>query len=118
MKSRTAEFVHAGDVRQPRDVQRAGAGDQELSDVLVARFGENVTAVFAVIRVRTAHLLTESDVAAQPVLFGDVLEVVQDLWLRGKQLAPGGLRLEGERVQVRRDVARPTGGAGVAPCAP
>jgi hypothetical protein len=94
MESGAAEFVHAVDVGRPRDVQRAGAGDQKLSDVLVPRFGKDVPAVFAVIPVRTAYLLTESDVAAQPVLFGDVLEVVQDLWLRGEQLAPGGLRLE------------------------
>ena len=64
MESGAAEFVHALDVGRPRDVQRTGAGDQKLSDVLVSRLGENVPAVFAVIPVRTAYLLTESDVAA------------------------------------------------------
>ena len=35
MESGTAEFVHAFDVGHVRDVQRARARDQELSDVLV-----------------------------------------------------------------------------------
>ena len=103
------------DVRHARDMQRAGTRDQELGDVLLPRLGEHMPAVLAVVPVRAAHLLAEPDVAAQAVLFGDTPEVVQDLRLRREQLAPGGFRLEGERVEVRRHVACATGVAVVPP---
>ena len=64
---------------------------------------------------RAVDVRVEADVAAQPVLVGDALEVVLDLRLERPHVRPVGLRLERERVHVRRDVA---GAAGIGVVAP
>ena len=115
MESGTTEFVATFDVGQGRDVQRARARDQELPDEFAAVFGEDVPALLAVVPVGPVDVRIELDVPAQPVFLGDPLEVVPDLGLVGERVAPVGLGLEGERVQVRRDVA---GAAGITVVAP
>ena len=67
--------------RAARNVQRAGTRDQELRDVLLPGVGEHVPAVLGVVPVRAVDVRVEPDVAAQTVLVGDALEVVQDLRL-------------------------------------
>ena len=105
-KAAPAEFVLALDIGNQRDVQCTRAGDQELCDVLLPIGGEHVPAVFGVVPVGAIDERVEPDVAAQPVLLGDALEVVPDLGLRREQRAPCRFRLERERVQVRRHVTR------------
>ena len=104
------EFVDARDVGDQRDVQRARPRDEELGDVLLAVGGEHVPPHLGVVPVRAVDERVEADVPAQAVLLGDALEVVEDLRLQGPHVGPVGLRLEGEGIHVRRDVA---GAAGV-----
>ena len=81
MESGAREFVEPVDVGDQRDVQRAGARDEELGDVLPPVVGEHVPAILGVVPVRAVDVGVEPDVAAQTVLVGDALEVVQDLRL-------------------------------------
>ncbi len=53
--------------------------------------GEDVPAVLVVVPVGAVDQRAEPDVAAQPVLLGDALEVVEDLRLEGPHVRPVGL---------------------------
>ena len=55
---------------------------------------------------RAGDLGVEADVRPQAVLVRAVIEVREDLGLRAEAPRPARVRLEGERVEVRRDVAR------------
>lgn len=115
MESGAAEFVQPVEVRNQRDVQPAGTGDEELGHVFRTVGGEYVPAQFVVVPYRAVHMRAEVDVAPQPVLAGDTQQIVLDLRLERPHVRPVGLRLEGERVHVRRDVAGTPGVGVVAP---
>jgi len=64
------------------------------------------------------YFCTKPHPATHIVFVGAVIEVVQNLWLGSKHMAPAGVGLERERIQVGGHVAGGTGVAVVAPHAP
>jgi len=70
-------FVHAGRCRASRDVQRAGAGDQKLSDPM-SPIRENVASGIRCHTVRTAYLLPNRMCSGAAYFRVTSLEVVQD----------------------------------------
>jgi hypothetical protein len=65
-----------------RQVQRAGAEDEEAGTPGRAAAGVHRPGAVLLVPRRAGHLLAEADVAAQVVVVGEPLEVVADLRLR------------------------------------
>jgi hypothetical protein len=114
VEHRALEVAEPLEIGDRRDVQAAGAGNQELRNVFLAVAREGVPTHFTVVPVCAIHMGVEPDVAPQTVLGGHALQVILDLRLKRPHVGPVGLGLEGERVHVRRDVAC-TAGIGVVP---
>jgi hypothetical protein len=88
--------------------QRTRRVDDDLRRPRPAR-GLDAPALALVVPRRRGQLVAEADVRAQVVAVGEVAQVVPDLRLARVRARPGRVGREGERVQVRRDVALAAG---------
>src|SRR5205814_10564250 len=93
---------------------RAGSGDEDSGRERAAGRVEQPQLGVLVPR-RGGHLVAEEQVRADAVLDGAAAQVVLDLGLAREGPAPPWVRREGERVEVRGDVALAAGIGVVAP---
>jgi len=91
VKRGAREGVEAGKVRIFGLAERAARVDEEVGGEGALR-GLDLPAAGRFVPARLGHLVTEADVAANPVLLRAALEVAEDLRLRGKAALPRRLR--------------------------
>src|SRR5439155_18328544 len=109
------EALEAGQARDRRAAELAGRGDDDVGLDRLARGGLQPPAPGVLVERRLGDVRAEAQVVVQAVLGDAVLEVREDLLARGEPPGPVALGLEGERVQVRGDVAGEAGVRVVAP---
>jgi hypothetical protein len=97
------EAFEARDVGNIGRGQAADGGDEELRNVLLACLRAHAPPVRRRIVMRRSHAGVEADAALKVEALGDVVQIAQDLRLRGIALRPLPLlrQLIGERVAVR-----------------
>ncbi len=91
-------------------VQLAGGHDDRLGLVGLPAGGLDAPAALGVREAAGGHLRAGQHQAVDPEVAGDLVEIAEDVGLRGAQPRPVAPLREGERVEVRGDVA---GGARV-----
>ena len=108
VEDRPGELVQAGDRRHLRDRELAACGDQ---DVRLGRPGAGLErpALPILVPFSSQDLDAGADRVEHTVAAGHVLDVLLDLRLRRVAARPARVRLEGELVQVRGNIACRTG---------
>src|SRR5581483_602158 len=109
VEHRPLEAVEARQRRDPGIGQRAGARDED-GGLELAPGGLDPPAAAVLVPGGAVHLVVEPEVGRDAEVAGHPLQVGLDLRLGRERAAPAGVRGEGERVEVGRDVA---GGAGI-----
>ena len=104
VEHRAGELVDPGQVGDGRVAERAGGTDQDPGAV-VAAGGAQQPALALVVPPRLVHLVAQPQPRAYPEAVDAAAQVVPDLRLAGERVRPAGVGGEGERVEVRRDVA-------------
>jgi hypothetical protein len=113
VEHRAGELGEALDVGDRRLAERPGGRDEDVRGV-VAPLRPDPPEVPLVVPARGRDGAVQADVRPEPEVVRERADVALDLWLRRVGAAPLGVRGEGERVEVRRDVAL-AAGIGVGP---
>jgi hypothetical protein len=105
VKQRALEAAQSGDLGIGRPAQPAGRAGDDVELGALAALQRQRPSAGRVIEARGFHAAVETDVRAQRVFVGAVLEVRADLFLLGEHARPARVLLERERVHVRLHVA-------------
>ncbi len=99
------EVLDAGDGRQRRPAELAGAADQELRGQPLAALQLHPPALAGFVPRGRGDFAVEAHMAQQVVAARAMAQVIEDLRLRREHAAPARVGLEGERIQVRGHIA-------------
>jgi hypothetical protein len=105
VEERALEGVEALDLGPDRLVEHPDRADDDVRDLAGARLEDQGPARRRLVPFGPADAVAETDMRQQAVLRGDPAQVVENLGLGRIGLRPVGLRLEGEGVERRLDVA-------------
>ena len=117
MKGGAHEALDARDMWNQWTAELTRAADERTSRIAIARLRIDAPAAFGLIPGRLRRFGRKAKVGRQLVLARDALKVGEDLRLRRIHARPVRIRLEGIRVEHRRDVARAARIGIARPCA-
>ena len=112
----TFKVVFAFEIGRVGHVQRADAGNEELTDERLARSRSHRPSRSIFVPTTLVDADAEPDARQQVVMITDSLQISQDLRLRWETRRPERVGEEGKGVQVRHDVASAAGVRVVVPC--